>query len=144
MDQRDLNYFKERLLNMRREILKHMKGIQEEEQEATLKESTGENSSYSFHLADQGSNTYDQDNHFRSLERDCHLLYFIDQALEKIEESGYGHCEECGNPIGRARLKAIPYASFCVDCQSKQEGSSIQGLDYFEQTPFPDDNWELF
>ena len=144
MDQKDLEKFKNRLLVLRREVLSHMRDIQEEEQEASIKEATGENSSYTFHLADQGTNTYNQDNHFRSIERDCQSLYFIDQALEKIEDLTYGYCEDCGNSINSKRLEVIPHTSYCFNCQSKQEGNNFPDLDSFEQTSYSDDSWDTY
>lgn len=48
-----------------------------------------------------------------------HTLELIDQALQRIEHGEYGLCAECGNPIAPARLKAIPYASLCIDCADK-------------------------
>jgi DnaK suppressor protein len=42
----------------------------------------------------------------------------IDKALAKIEQGTYGICEKCGEPIKKARLKALPYASLCISCKS--------------------------
>ena len=40
----------------------------------------------------------------------------IDRALERIEQGGYGRCEQCGRPIAEQRLRAVPYATTCIDC----------------------------
>lgn len=44
----------------------------------------------------------------------------VQGALDKMEEGGYGVCEECGNPIPPARLEAMPAARFCMECASKR------------------------
>lgn len=43
----------------------------------------------------------------------------IDKALKRIEDGGYGQCQECGEKIDEARLEALPYAEFCINCASK-------------------------
>jgi len=45
----------------------------------------------------------------------------VEHALERLEEGTYGTCEECGLEIGEKRLKAIPFARYCVDCQKEKE-----------------------
>jgi RNA polymerase-binding protein DksA len=53
--------------------------------------------------------------------RDRKKILAIDVALENIKEGKYGVCQECGERIGAGRLKAMPLANYCVDCQSKIE-----------------------
>lgn len=54
-------------------------------------------------------------------DRDREKLAEIEDALEKIKESTYGECEECGEPIAENRLRALPFTRVCVECQSKNE-----------------------
>jgi len=54
-------------------------------------------------------------------EREQRLLHKIDRSLGKIEMGTYGECEECGEAIGLARLKARPVANLCIDCKADQE-----------------------
>ncbi len=54
-------------------------------------------------------------------DREKKKLLQIDDALDRIEENIYGLCEECGVKIPKQRLKVLPFAKFCVDCQEKQE-----------------------
>ena len=54
-------------------------------------------------------------------DREKRKLLQIDDALDRIEESTYGQCEECGVKIPRARLKVLPFAKYCVECQEKTE-----------------------
>jgi DnaK suppressor protein len=54
-------------------------------------------------------------------DREKRKLLQIDDALDRIEDGTYGQCEECGVKIPKARLKVLPFAKFCVECQEKNE-----------------------
>ncbi len=54
-------------------------------------------------------------------DREKRKLAQIDDAIDRIEENTYGLCEECGVKIPKARLKVLPFAKFCVECQEKNE-----------------------
>ncbi|MGZ9137970.1 MAG: TraR/DksA family transcriptional regulator, partial [Candidatus Deferrimicrobiaceae bacterium] len=54
-------------------------------------------------------------------DREKRKLAQIDDAIERIEENTYGLCEECGVKIPKARLKVLPFAKYCVECQEKNE-----------------------
>jgi DnaK suppressor protein len=54
-------------------------------------------------------------------DREKRKLLQIDDALDRIEETTYGQCEDCGVKIPRARLKVLPFAKYCVECQEKTE-----------------------
>lgn len=57
----------------------------------------------------------------RRLETHRESLFKIDEALRKIREGTYGVCEDCGDDISAERLKVLPFAIFCRDCQEKRE-----------------------
>ena len=115
-------YFKQLLLDKRKELLGEINLIKVEEEELSLKEEDGDNSSYPYHLADQGSDNSAQELNFFHAHRDSRLLYHIDEALEKIEHGEYGWCEICGQSIGWDRLEAVPHARLCIQCKCKEEG----------------------
>lgn len=76
--------------------------------------------SYSNHLADEGSLTYQQEENLaveRHLERQ---LGEVEAALARVEDGTYGICEHCGRPIDEERLEALPTATWCIDCKSRQ------------------------
>jgi RNA polymerase-binding transcription factor DksA len=73
------------------------------------------------HQADAGSDAYDRDFALSLLSQEQDALYEIDQALKRIELGTYGVCEMSGKPILHARLEAIPFARFTVECQSQLE-----------------------
>ena len=100
-----------------------MNSITESGRECTAKESASDLSSYSFHMADQGTDSNEREKQFKYAERDSRFLYHIEEALERIKNGAYGMCETCGKPIGRVRLEAIPHARLCITCKSNEESS---------------------
>ena len=121
MNKRDLSRYKKLLLKKRKELMSQMEFIKEAEMKSTVKESTGDHSSYSFHMADQGTDTMEREKNFFYAQRDGRLLYHIDKALERIEDVSYGMCHSCNGPISRERLEAVPHARLCIQCKSKEE-----------------------
>jgi len=125
MDPKDYEYFKKLLLKKREELLKEMGYIQETSFQDTMKEASGENSAYTYHMADQGTDTQERETAFLLAYREGRLIYHIDQALERIEKGTYGICQECKRPISRERLEAVPHARLCIECKSKEEQSQL-------------------
>jgi DnaK suppressor protein len=121
MDEKEIKHFKQLLISKRRELLGQMALIKESEMQNTPKESTGDHSAYSFHMADQGTDTMEREKSFFYAQRDGRLLYHIDMALERIENGTYGLCHSCNNPISRERLEAVPHARLCIACKSQEE-----------------------
>src|SRR5262249_39415871 len=72
------------------------------------------------HMADLGTDNYEQENTLNLLEREKELLGEIEAALDRIDSGAFGRCEECQGPIRpKDRLKEIPYTRYCVDCARK-------------------------
>lgn len=76
----------------------------------------GGESSMPIHMADLGSDNFEQEFTLSLMENEGDALQKIELALERIEEGSYGTCEACGAKIPKARLNAIPYAANCVKC----------------------------
>ncbi|GBD93381.1 general stress protein 16O [bacterium BMS3Abin05] len=123
MTKKELEHYKQLLLKKREELLREINYIKENSFKKTMKESSGEISAYNFHMADQGTDTNEREKAFMFAYRENRLIYHIDQALERIKTKTYGNCQECGNPINRERLEAVPHARMCIDCKSKEEQS---------------------
>ncbi len=87
----------------------------------TIKESTGDLSSYSFHMADQGTDAMEREMAFMFASKSGRLVYHIDEALWRIEEGTFGICEKCEKQISVARLEAVPHARMCIECKSAEE-----------------------
>ncbi len=73
------------------------------------------------HMADAGSDNFEQEFTLGLLENEEELLSEIDQALARITAGRFGTCEECGSAISKERLKAIPYTRHCIACARKLE-----------------------
>jgi len=84
------------------------------------------------HLAELGTENFEQDFSLRFVENDQEILQEIDAAFERMESGDFGYCEQCladGKPrskslIFKRRLKAIPYTRYCVECERKREDSN--------------------
>jgi DnaK suppressor protein len=84
-------------------------------------QANGDLSSMPIHMADLGTDNFEQEFTLSLMESDSGILGKIEAALERIEEGTYGDCEECGAKIPKTRLNALPYASMCVKCASLYE-----------------------
>jgi len=115
---------KEKLLQLRDAMVDSMAGVAQDTLRSRAEGS--EASAFGMHQADAGSDAYDRDFALSLLSQEQDALYEIDQALKRIELGTYGICEMSGKPIPRARLEAIPFARFTVECQSQLEKQSKQ------------------
>ncbi len=110
---------KEKLLQLRDAMVDSMAGVAKDNLRSRAEGS--EASAFGMHQADAGSDAYDRDFALSLLSQEQDALYEIDQALKRIELGTYGTCEMSGKSISHARLEAIPFARFTVECQSKLE-----------------------
>ena len=115
---------KDKLLQLRDAMVDSMAGVAQDTLRARAEGS--EASAFGMHQADAGSDAYDRDFALSLLSQEQDALYEIDQALKRIELGTYGTCEMSGKQIPRARLEAIPFARFTVECQSQLEKQSKQ------------------
>lgn len=123
MKKTDMTTYKERLLSLRARL----RGDVNQMADATLKksrsEANGDLSSMPIHMADIGSDNFEQEFTLSLMESEEDTLEQIEASLERIEDGTYGQCDECGVKIPKTRLNAIPYATLCVKCASQQEQS---------------------
>ena len=124
MKKTEMKPFKEMLLQLR----VRMRGDVSTLANAALSKSGGaaggSGSAVPSHIADIGSDTYEQDNTLRLMDNEGESLGQIEAALERIEEGVYGSCVECSGRIPKMRLKAIPYTPYCVKCASAIESGN--------------------
>jgi RNA polymerase-binding protein DksA len=87
----------------------------------TLKESSGDLSAYTFHMADLGTDAMEREKTFLFASAEGRLLYHVNEALRRLYKEDYGNCESCGQPISRERLDIVPHARLCIKCKEKEE-----------------------
>ena len=110
---------KEKLLALRDGMLDSMAGVAKDNLRSRAE--GNEASAFGMHQADAGSDAYDRDFALSLLSQEQDALYEIEEALKRIEAGTYGICEISGKAIPHARLEAIPFARFTVECQSQIE-----------------------
>lgn len=122
-DTRELEHFEQRLLDERRVAVAQVQQFGDVHRTG-LDDADGEVSSWRFHMADEGTDTFEREQSFLLASREGRLLWNIDDALRRLYKTPerYGRCSECGNRIGYERLDAIPYAITCVSCKKEWEG----------------------
>ncbi len=122
MKKADLKKYEDLLLAKKKALLDEMGVIG-----TTIKDASGDLSSYSYHMADQGTDTMDREMAFMFASKSGRLVYHIDEALRRIQEGTYGKCQSCGKQISAARLEAVPHARLCIDCKAREEDKKAGG-----------------
>jgi DnaK suppressor protein len=112
MNERQLEYFKQKLLNWKEDILR--------ESRETLSHLQTDTENHP-DIADRASSETDRALELRTRDRQRKLISKIDEALRRIEDGSYGYCEETGEPIGVARLEARPIATLSLEAQERHE-----------------------
>lgn len=120
MTKREAAKFKKLLLKKREDLAGEINHIAKENLKSQ-KEAAGDLSGYSYHMADMASDSYDRELSFNIASEEQEILYEIDDALKRIDEGEYGLCLDCDKKIPAKRLTALPYAKYCIQCQSKEE-----------------------
>ena len=122
MTKKNLQHFEKRLLEERRRVLKEL-GRADEAFGNTPQSADGDLSSYSFHMADQGTDAMEREKAFLFASQEGRFLWHIDEALRRIYRSPetFGKCQNCGEDIDYDRLDALPHARLCIACKQKEE-----------------------
>ncbi|MFQ6617898.1 MAG: TraR/DksA family transcriptional regulator [Fidelibacterota bacterium] len=119
MNKEELEYFKQIILKRREELLKELNYLKESAIDNSSREAAGDNSNYSYHMADMGTDSQEREKAFFLLSRENKYLSYLNDALARIERGEYGYCVECKKPIKKERLEAVPHAKLCVPCKNK-------------------------
>lgn len=112
----DMEKFRKQLLKERERLESEMKVTNSD-----LADQGSDLANYDNHPADSASDTYERTKDYALNENFRNMLEQIDEALRKIDDGTYGQCDRCGGAINPQRLKAIPYATLCIDCQETIE-----------------------
>ncbi len=117
----DIVHFRKLLLEKRREILGSVNEMEDEVLKQSQQDATGNLSSMPIHMADLGSDNYEQEFAIGLVGGERKLLREVDDALARVEDGTYGICQGLGTPIPKARLEAQPWARYSVEYASKLE-----------------------
>lgn len=121
MKKAELKVYKERLLALRARLRGDVTQMADAALKKNRMETTGNLSSMPIHMADLGTDAYEQEFTLSLMETEEGTLGAIENALERIEEGTFGVCEECGVAIPKTRINAIPYVYLCVKCAARNE-----------------------
>jgi DnaK suppressor protein len=122
MNHADMQVYKELLLALRARLRGDVSHMADVALNSSGSEANGGLSGMPIHMADLGTDAFEQEFTLSLMESEEETLERIEASLERIEGGTYGDCEECGAKIPKARLAAIPYATMCVKCASESEG----------------------
>ena len=117
----DFELFKRKLLEIKFNVLEELGYFEEVSLNKSQKESSGDISAYTFHMADLGTDAMEREKAFHFSDSESRLLSRIDKALLRIEDGTFGICQNCNKNIGIERLEAVPHARFCLDCKTQME-----------------------
>jgi RNA polymerase-binding protein DksA len=122
MKKKQLAHLEKRLLEERARVIKEL-GNYDEQFSGTLQASDGDLSSYSFHMADQGTDAMEREKQFLFASKEGRYLWHVNEALRRLYSSpeDFGICHECGEEISFERLDALPHARLCIKCKAKEE-----------------------
>src|ERR1041384_26939 len=114
MNKKQLQHMEKRLLEERTRVMKEL-GFYDESFSATLQNSDGDLSSYSFHMADQGTDAMEREKQFLMASKEGRYLWPLNEALQRLYSSPetFGRCHQCGNELDFERLDALPHARLC-------------------------------
>ncbi|HWK90238.1 MAG TPA: TraR/DksA family transcriptional regulator [Longimicrobium sp.] len=128
MERTQLEAIERLLLRERDKILRSL-GRFQQQSKLSRDASDADLSSYSFHMADQGTDAMEREKAFLFASQEGRFLWHIDQALRRLYRSPetFGQCHSCGGNIAVERLDALPHARYCIDCKQREEDGKKGG-----------------
>ena len=121
MLKKESEQYRKMLLKIKERLTEDIKHISQDTLSKSQKEACGDISGYTLHMADVATDAYDREFSLGLASNDRDALIQINDSLKRIEEGKYGSCEQCGKPIAKTRLKALPFTPSCLKCQQAQE-----------------------
>jgi RNA polymerase-binding protein DksA len=122
------------LLEKRAELVGDVNSIESEALKKSRLDAAGDLSSMPIHMADLGTDNFEQEFALGLMDSERKILAEINDALRRIDNGVYGICEGTGKPIGKARLKASPWARYCIKYATMvEQGLISEGEKMFEE-----------
>ncbi len=117
----ELESFRNVLEGLRARLRGDLDQMTDEALRRTQNETSGNLSNVPLHMADVGTENYDQEFTLSLIENEQSTLEQVHSALGRINAGTFGRCEECQEPIAKPRLQALPYTRHCIQCARKLE-----------------------
>ena len=124
MTKAELDSYRDLLVSLRSRLNGDVTHLADEALRSTGGEASGSLSNAPLHMADLGTDNFEQEFTLSLLQNQEQALDEIREALRRIERGTFGQCEECHQPVPKARLQALPYTRHCVACARKLQQSS--------------------
>jgi RNA polymerase-binding protein DksA len=127
MNQTELQSFRQRLTRLRDRLRGDVAQLADEALRAAGGEASGNLSNTPYHLADLGTDNFEEEMTLGLLENQEQVLEDIRAALARVDDGTYGRCQECGGDIGRERLQTLPHTSYCIACARRLQAGDTPG-----------------
>jgi DnaK suppressor protein len=127
MTKAELEGYRNELLALAKRLKNDMSALRDDALRGTGGDAAGNLSKLPLHLADLGSDSYDQELAVSLLENDNLIAADIKAALDRMDQGTFGRCEECGQDISKERLQAVPFARYCIECARRLEREGATG-----------------
>ena len=115
-----IKLFRQLLIAERTKLADEIKSIAHDAS-TSPRDASGDLSAYTIHMADMAADTYERELSMNIVSSEQEILYQIDDALKRLDDGSFGICQQCNQTITMSRLRAVPYASLCIDCQRSKE-----------------------
>lgn len=120
----EVEHFRKALVSLRARLRGDLDQMTDEALRRSQPESSGNLSNVPLHMADLGTENYDQEFTLSLIENEQATLGLVNTAIGRVEAGRFGRCVECGEPIAKPRLQALPYTPHCIQCARKLEGNA--------------------
>jgi DnaK suppressor protein len=117
----ELESFRDALLGLRSRLRGDLAHMTDEALRRDQPDSSGNLSNVPLHMADVGTENYDQEFTLGLIENEQGTLEQVNEALDRLAHGKYGRCQACGEPIAKPRLQALPYTPHCIQCARELE-----------------------
>lgn len=121
LTKKEMEKFEKDLMEERKRLNGILDVMKKEIFERSSRDSSGDLSAYSFHMADLGTDAIDREREYMLASSEGQLLLEVDDALRKIYEGSFGKCEKCTKAIEKNRLEAMPHARLCMKCRKEED-----------------------
>ena len=117
----ELESYRRSLLTLRARLKGDLDQMTDEALNRGNGDGSGNLSNVPLHMADVGTENYDQEFTLGLIENEQETLEQVMEALARVDAGTYGICQECGNPVAKPRLQALPHTRYCIECARKVE-----------------------